>query len=130
MRKKLLLYIIYGFILISLFAGFNLQDISFSIDFGDGNMYGVYYTEAGRVVNNIVSVIFAIIMIIPLIIDILNKNLKLKYKIWPILVSYTIALGIYFALYFFYNPIADLSHKAFIFFNENVVKMQYWDLNW
>lgn len=130
MRKKILLYIIYGFIFISLFVGFNLQDASFSVDFGDGNRYIVCYTQAGRLVNNIVSVIFAIIMIIPLIIDILNKKLKLTYKIWPILVSYTIALGICFIMYFSYNPIAYLSHKAFIFFNENVVKMQYWDFNW
>ena len=91
-------------------------------------MSAVCYTEAGRLINNIVSAIFAIIMIIPLIIDLLNKKIKLTYKIWPILVSYTIALCICFIMIFHYNPIADLSHKAFIFFNENVVKMQYLEI--
>ncbi|XME03628.1 hypothetical protein QYZ88_005485 [Lachnospiraceae bacterium C1.1] len=128
MRKKLLLFIIYGFIFISFFYGFNLQEPSLSVDFGDGTMYAVCYTEAGRLINNIVSAIFAIIMIIPLIIDLLNKKIKLTYKIWPILVSYTIALGICFIMIFHYNPIAELSHKAFIFFNENAVKMQYLEI--
>lgn len=121
MRKKLLLFVIYGFIFISLFYGFNLQEPYISIDYGEGQMYVLCYTEAGRLVNNIVRVIFAIIMIIPLIIDLLNKKIKLTYKIWPILVSYTIALGICFIMIFHYNPIADLSHKAFIFLNENLV---------
>ena len=91
MRKKLLLlFIIYGFIFISFFYGFNLQEPSLSVDFGDGTMYAVCYTEAGRLVKNIVRVIFEIIMIIPLIIDILDKKLKLKHKIWPILVCYKV----------------------------------------
>ena len=54
-NRNLLLFVIYGFIFISLLFGFNLQEPWVSIDFGDGSMYALCYTEAGMLVKNIVS---------------------------------------------------------------------------
>ena len=127
MIKKLAFYTLYALIAISFYLGFGLENITFSIDWGNPGFEVVCYTPIGLKIKQITTIALIAILFLPIVGQVVrDKNAGTKIKVGHIVISYIIAFVLIWFLFFAINPFAWMSQQVFLFLNDHVVKMQYW----